>query len=276
MTTLADRKSLLEKIPPFPARPKGGFPLIYCDCPWTYRDKANSGDRGASHKYPVLSVHELKALRPEVQNAAADNCALLTWATAPMMDEAREVMAAWGFKYSTIAITWIKTYNVAERLRSVAKELGVTFEALVSALAEAELIVMKPRIGMGNFTRSNAEFLLIGTQGKVVRANAGVPSVVVTETREHSRKPDEVRGMLEKLFGDMRRLEMFSRATVPGWDSWGLEAGVFDDPETPAAAPDEELWPLPDDDALGGLDAAAKANPEYFKTNDWDDARPAV
>lgn len=228
--TQEDRKSVLEKIPPFLYRAEG-YPLMYADCPWKYRDKANAGERGADYKYPTLTVGELKALRPEALRLAGQSCALGFWATAPMMAEAREVLAAWGFKYSTIAVVWIKSTKVAERLQAVAKKLGVSFEDLVRTLAEEGLTVFRPKKGMGNWTRSNAEFLLLGTRGKVERVSKGIGSVVVTEPREHSRKPDEVRDLLVQLFGEVPRIELFARESAAGWDSWGLEVGVFDEEE---------------------------------------------
>ncbi len=225
------RKSLISKMPIFPVQ-DGRYRLLFPDPPWNYRDASNSGNRGAIHKYPTLTTLELKMMRPEIQKIAHADCALALWATAPMMSDARELMAYWGFKYSTIALVWIKTYSVAERLQKVAKTLGVTFEALVAALAEQDLTVMKPRKGMGNWTRSNAEFLLLGTRGKVERASASVGSVIVSEIREHSRKPEEARERMVQLLGDIDRLEMFSRASAPGWDTWGLEVGKFDETET--------------------------------------------
>lgn len=45
--------------------------------------------------------------------------------------------------------------------------------------------------------------------------------------REHSRKPGEARTGLERLFGDVRRIEMFARETAPGWDAWGDQVGKF-------------------------------------------------
>lgn len=224
------RKSLLSKIPLF-FPPYDGYSLLFPDPPWSYRDSGNAGERGAVHKYATLSLLELKMMRPEIDRIAATDCALAMWATAPMMREAESLMAAWGFRQSTIAITWIKTYSVAERLRKVAKDLGVEFEALVAALVAQDLTVMKPRKGMGNWTRGNAEFLLFGTRGKVERKDAGVGSVIVSEIREHSRKPDEARDMLVRLLGDVPRLEMFSRASAPGWGAWGLESGKLDQEE---------------------------------------------
>lgn len=225
------RKSVLSKIPPFPARPAAGYSLVYSDPPWHYRDKANAGKRGAGHKYPTLKLNEIRAIRPEIQAVAGDSCALALWATAPMMDESRAVMAAWGFRYSTVIAVWIKSVAVAERLKATAKALGVDWEQLAHHLAANGLTVFRAKKGMGNWTRANAEFLLLGTRGKVERVSKGVGSVIVSELREHSRKPEEARVLLTDLFGPVPRLEMFARESGAGWDCWGLEAGMFDEDE---------------------------------------------
>ena len=38
------------------------YKLIYADPAWPYRDKCNSGDRGANHKYDLMSLTDLKRL----------------------------------------------------------------------------------------------------------------------------------------------------------------------------------------------------------------------
>lgn len=230
------RKSVLTKIPPFVGL---NYKILYPDPPWSYRDKANSGDRGASHKYDTLSLLELKMMRPEIDKITAADCALCMWATAPMMGEARELMAAWGFKYSTILMVWIKTVAVEERLEKAAKKFNVDPGVIQHILQEAGIQAVRPRKGMGNWTRGNAEFLLLGTRGKMERVSKGVGSVVISEPREHSRKPEEARERLVELFGEVPRLEMFSRETAPGWDCWGLEAGKFDDERTIDGGSDE-------------------------------------
>ncbi|HGU2414152.1 TPA: adenine methylase, partial [Escherichia coli] len=35
------------------------YTLIYADPPWTFRDKATDGQRGASFKYPVMSLLDI-------------------------------------------------------------------------------------------------------------------------------------------------------------------------------------------------------------------------
>ena len=51
----------------------------------------------------------------------------------------------------------------------------------------------------------------------------GVASLVVSPRREHSRKPDEVRERIVRVFGGVPRAELFARQKVPGWSAWGNE-----------------------------------------------------
>jgi N6-adenosine-specific RNA methylase IME4 len=53
-----------------------------------------------------------------------------------------------------------------------------------------------------------------------------VPRLMVSPRREHSRKPDETHGRVERLVPGPY-LEMFSRTDRAGWDCWGAEAGHF-------------------------------------------------
>jgi hypothetical protein len=39
------------------------YQLIYADAPWTYLDKAHAGQRGAIHKYSLMTVRQLCGLK---------------------------------------------------------------------------------------------------------------------------------------------------------------------------------------------------------------------
>jgi N6-adenosine-specific RNA methylase IME4 len=169
------------------------YNIIYADPPWSYKDKALAGNRGAGCKYPVMNTADIGKF--PVEKLAADNCVLFLWVTMPKLNECFELIKEWGFKYKTCAFTWIKTN----------KKSGSLFW------------------GMGNWTRANAEICLIATKGKPKRAAANVHSVVMTRIEEHSKKPDEVRRRIVQLCGDIPRIELFARQTAEGWDSWGNE-----------------------------------------------------
>lgn len=68
---------------------------------------------------------------------------------------------------------------------------------------------------------------MLATRGKPSRKSKAVRKLVISNRREHSRKPDEMHGHIEDLV-DGPYLELFSRANRPGWDSWGAQTGLFD------------------------------------------------
>lgn len=49
-------------------------------------------------------------------------------------------------------------------------------------------------------------------------------SSVITERRsKHSKKPEKVRDLLEKMYPEARKLELFARQVSEGWSVWGNE-----------------------------------------------------
>ena len=78
-------------------------------------------------------------------------------------------------------------------------------------------------LGMGHWTRANAELCLIATKGSPRRIGKGVRQIVVSPVERHSKKPDCVRDRIVELMGDVPRVELFARERTPGWDAMGNE-----------------------------------------------------
>ena len=169
------------------------YNIIYADPPWSYRDKALSGNRGACCKYDVMDTTDISEL--PVKDLSAKDCVLFMWVTMPKLDECFELIKAWGFTYKTCAFTWIKRNK---------KSSGYFW-------------------GMGRWTRANAELCLIATKGKPKRASKSVHQVCDARVMEHSRKPAEIRERIVQLCGDLPRIELFARQHADGWDCWGDE-----------------------------------------------------
>lgn len=186
------------------------YDLLYCDPPWSYNDKAQAGNRGAEFKYPCMSLVELVNLRMDIKNMMAIDSVIYMWTTGPMIPTALILMEAWGYTFKTIAFTWIKTNKnpIADHgLRLIVSE------------QDGKINTTGDFMGMGNHTRSNAEFVLLGVRGKgIKRVSASVRSTVISPIREHSRKPDAVRHRLEMLYGDVPRIELFARERITGWE----------------------------------------------------------
>jgi len=167
------------------------YSIILSDPPWAYKDKALAGDRGASCKYKVMTLEDIKNL--PIKYISDDNCILFLWVTMPQLNNVFDVIKAWGFEYKTCAFTWVKKN----------KKSPTWF------------------FGMGNWTRSNAELCLLCTKGKPKRISASVSSIIDNSIEYHSKKPDIVRDKIVQLMGDLPRVELFARQETPGWDVWG-------------------------------------------------------
>ncbi len=171
------------------------FDLIMADPPWAFELHSAKGEgKAAQAQYSCMSLDAIKAL--PVLDLAAPHCLLWLWATNPMLPQALEVMAAWGFTFKT-AGTWGKTTRHG-----------------------------KIAFGTGYIFRCANEPILIGTRGEP-KTTKSVRSLIMGPVREHSRKPDEAFAEAEKLMPTARRIELFSRQRRAGWENWGDQAEHF-------------------------------------------------
>ncbi len=129
------------------------FHVIYADPPWRL------GSGKGSPPYPMMATKDICPL--PVQGIAATDCLLFLWAIHSHLPDALAVIHAWGFTYKTVAFTWVKR---------TPKDTGYF-------------------LGRGYWTHSNAEVCLLATRGHPRRVGTGVPSLIVSPRREHSRKP---------------------------------------------------------------------------------------
>ncbi len=171
---------------PFPDKK---YKTIYADPPWPERGGGKI-KRGADRHYKLMSVEEIKAL--PVQSIAAENSHLYLWVTNNYLPAGLEVMAAWGFRYTTM-ITWAKD-----------------------------------KMGLGQYFRGKTEHCLFGVRGNLPYKMAGKKRMqgvtLITEKRtKHSRKPDRMKLMIMDV-SYPPYMELFGRERWTGWDVWGDEA----------------------------------------------------
>lgn len=176
-----------------PQLPEGKYHVIYADPPWQYSAEKGAymgqGYGAAADHYPTMSMEELTAL--PVGNLAEDVGVMFMWATSPLLPEQLGVLAAWGFAYKA-AFIWDKVKH-----------------------------------NLGHYNSVRHEFLLIGTRGSFAPRHTQLFDSVQTIERsdEHSEKPEEFRGIIETLYPDTKKIELFRRGVAPaGWDVWGNES----------------------------------------------------
>jgi N6-adenosine-specific RNA methylase IME4 len=157
--------------------------VIIADPPWDMqvRDRVSGMDRHVANHYPVMSLDDLAVLRLP----AAENCVLYPWSPVAQLANAVRLIEGWGFEYKSAHI-WTK-----------------------------------PDIALGYWGRENAELLLIATRGDVPAPALGQqwPYAIAAPRGELSAKPAVFFEMIERLFPNTPKLEMFARRTRPGWDS---------------------------------------------------------
>ncbi len=170
------------------------YSIIYADPPWAYLwGTGKTGGNFAPEKhYKTMSTDEICQLGEYIKKIREKNCALFIWVTMPTLPEVFKVIEAWGFKYKTCAFTWVKT-----------KKDGM------------------PLSGMGSYTKANAELCLLAMRGHIKAVDKTIPQILLHPRQGHSVKPGEIMQRIEKLFGEQKKIELFARREVTGWDGWG-------------------------------------------------------
>jgi N6-adenosine-specific RNA methylase IME4 len=194
------------------ALPTGPYQLILADPAWKFAswNGVSAVPTQAADPYPTMTVEEMAAL--PVQAIAAKHSLLAMWTIGSHLDVAHDLAAGWGFDtFVTDLFYWAK-----------------------QRLADADQVdlftddIPEPKIGMGRHSRKQVEpcYLFARGRGLPVQAH-DVRQLIIAPPTVHSRKPAEQYTRLERLYGDVRRLELFARNTREGWDSWGNEVGKF-------------------------------------------------
>jgi N6-adenosine-specific RNA methylase IME4 len=172
-----------------------------------------AGTKGRPQHYPRMRDDEIAAL--PIADLLAEHAYVFLWVTTPKLYKngnskrvlrPDEIAKAWGLRYSGNFLAWIKLN------KSVA---GDTF-------SEKDIFM-----GGGYSSRKNLELCLLFRKGEPKRLARDVREVIISPRREHSRKPDEQYERIER-FCEGPRLELFARASRPGWAAWGNEKHLFD------------------------------------------------
>ncbi len=181
-----------QENPPLPTENK--YRVFYADPPWQY-ERAELDDYGHTRRhYPSMSIDELCALGPQIQQMAEKDAVLWLWVTSPMLKNAFPLIDAWGFAYKT-SFVWDKVGH-----------------------------------NYGHYNSVRHEFLLIATRGSCTPDVATLFDSVQTieKSAEHSEKPERFREIIDAIYTHGNKIELFARTTAAGWQAWGNEPGQHD------------------------------------------------
>ena len=176
------------------------FSTILADPPWRFHNR--TGKMAPEHRrlarYSTMSFQEIGDLPVEL--IATETAHLYLWVPNALMPYGLEVMDSWGFNYKT-NIIWYK----------VRKDGG------------------PDRRGVGFYFRNVTEMILFGVRGKNARTlqpGRSQENIIVSQKREHSRKPDEQYGLIEAC-SPGPFIELFARGPRKDWFGWGDQADEY-------------------------------------------------
>lgn len=143
----------------------------------------------ASPSYETMTTEEIAAL--PVTLLADENAMLFIWSPATLLADALKIINAWGFTYKT-SMVWDK--DIFDK---------------------------------GHYTKVQHELLLICQKGSIsIPKEKNRPKSIFRPTiyDEVGDKPREIYGIIESMYPDYDKIELFNDKSKPGWDRWISES----------------------------------------------------
>ena len=172
------------------------YGLILADPPW----KQSKGGKKAVRKnssgmeldYPVCSLDEIKSHLEAATKLTEENSILFLWTIDKYLFEAQQIAEDLGYKLHARMI-WNKVNGIP-----------AAFTA-----------------------RFGHEYLLYMYKGKLIpvaKDERGKIHTVFTEkVTRHSQKPEVSFEIIDRLYPDLKKLELYARKERKGYDCWGNE-----------------------------------------------------
>src|SRR5690625_3616688 len=172
------------------------FEIIYSDPPWrqTKGGKRKSRpNQGRELDYQTMSLEDIKELHKHVfDNISTETNTVFMWTIDKFLHESEQMMREFGYKLHARMI-WDKTNGVAPAFT----------------------------------VRYSHEYLLWFYRPKMIKINPDMRGKFTTVMRErstkHSKKPLCAYEMIESLYPEQKKLELFARNTREDWYSFGNE-----------------------------------------------------
>lgn len=173
------------------------YDLILSDPPWSIKRGGKKAVRpnssGEPLEYNTLSLDDIKKHLEIASSLTNENSILFLWTIDKYLYQAEEIAKSLGYK------------------------------------THARMIWSKGGMGIpAAFTvRYSHEYLLFMYKGKLIpieKSERGkIADVFVEKPRKHSQKPEISYEIIERLYPNLTKLEMYARRERDGWDCWGNE-----------------------------------------------------
>lgn len=172
------------------------YGVIYTDPPWP-QTKGNirkiRPHQVKNLDYMTLSLSEIANIQEMVSSLCLDKHNVFMWAIDKYLWDAEQMMKSLGYKLHARMI-WDKTNGVAP-----AFTVRFSHEYLLWFYKKGHMLMPQSSV-RGKYT-----------------------TVFSEQSTVHSRKPECVYDMIDDMFLDVPKLELFARQKRDGWDCWGNE-----------------------------------------------------
>lgn len=173
------------------------YGIIYTDPPWMQTKGGLRKARPNQNRtldYPTLSIDEIMDIHCYVgEMLTDDNFNVFMWTIDKFLPETEQMMSEMGYELHA-RIIWDKTNGIAP-----AFTVRYSHEYLLWFYKKGHILMPVKEVR--------------GRYSTVIRE----PSTV------HSKKPVAAYEMIEAMFPDIPKLELFAREHRNGWDCWGNE-----------------------------------------------------
>jgi N6-adenosine-specific RNA methylase IME4 len=176
--------------------PTGHYDVVLADPPWSYYGAQDKW--GAAAKFYGTMPDDRIAEFP-IRDLLAPTGVLFCWATSPRLNFAVECIKGWGLHFRGVAFVWVKAAANGAPIRAQGVRPSITKPTSEFVLAASPVAKGRP----------------------MPLADEGVAQVVLAPRGAHSEKPAEVAARIERLYPEVRRLELFARQRRDDWDAWG-------------------------------------------------------
>lgn len=172
------------------------YDLIMCDPPWKQARGGKKASRpnssGCQLDYPTMELDDIKEHLRIATEHTSDNAVLFLWTIEKYLFEAQQMAEELGYKLHSRMI-WDKVTGIPAAFT----------------------------------VRFGHEYMLYMYKGKllpVAKEERGkIHSVFHEKPTRHSKKPNISYEIVERLYPDCKKLEMYCRYPRIGWDSFGNE-----------------------------------------------------
>lgn len=182
--------------------PKKEYGIIYTDPPWPQKKgnfRSCRPNQGRNLDYATMSVSDICSVHEQVFRLCGEKYNVFMWTIDKYLTETERFMKDLGFSVHA-RIIWDKGNGIAP-----AFTVRFSHEYLIWFYKKGHMLMPSKE-----------------TRGKY-------RDVICEPSTVHSKKPECVYHMIDDMFPDAAKLELFARNLKDGWDSWGNQTALFDE-----------------------------------------------